>query len=118
MFKAKYFFFFFLFVTLPIQSHSFELVRDVELETFTKELLLPLTKTSNLADDRIDLYFIKSKEVNAFVTSGQAIFINTELIIQSQTYSEYLGVLAHELAHINGGHISRTKNQISEFFEQ
>ena len=61
MFKAKNFFFFFLFVVLPLQSHSFELVRDVELETFTKELLLPLTKTSNLADDRIDLYFIKSK---------------------------------------------------------
>jgi len=118
MFKAKYFFFFFLFVLLPLQSHSFELVRDVELETFTKELLLPLTKTSNLADDRIDLYFIKSKEVNAFVTSGQAIFINTELIIQSQTYSEYLGVLAHELAHINGGHISRTKNQISELSDR
>ena len=114
MFKSKYFFFTFLLITLSIKSYSFELVRDVELEIFTKELLLPLTRTSNLADDRIDLYFVKSKQVNAFVTSGQAIFINTELIIQSETYSEYLGVLAHELAHINGGHISRTKNQISD----
>ena len=114
MFKSKYFFFIFLFISLPIKSHPFELVRDVELEEFTKEILLPLTQTSNLSDDRIDLYFIKSKEVNAFVTSGQAIFINTELIIQSETYSEYLGVLAHELAHINAGHVSRIKNQISE----
>ena len=118
MFKSKYFFFLFLFVTLPMQSHSFELVRDVELEEFTKELLLPLTRTSNLSDGRIDLYFIKSNEVNAFVTSGQAIFVNTELIIQSETYSEYLGVLAHELAHINGGHISRTKNKISELSDR
>ena len=110
----KKFITFFLFLILPIQVHSFELVRDVELEEFTKELMLPLTKTSNLADDRIGLYFIKSKEVNAFVTSGQAIFINTELIIQSETYSQYLGVLAHELAHINGSHISRTKNKISD----
>ena len=99
---------------MPIRSNSFEIVRDVELEEFTKEILLPLTKASNLADDRVDLYFIKSKEINAFVTSGQAIFINTELIIQSETYSEYLAVLAHELAHINSGHVSRTKNQISD----
>ena len=73
---------------------------------------------SNLEDNRIDLYFINSNEVNAFVTAGQRIFINTELIIQSKTYAEYLGVLAHELAHINAGHISRTKNQITELTEK
>ena len=118
MFKNRYFIFIFLLLILATKSYSFEIVRDVELEEFTKEILLPLTRTSNLADNRIDLYFIKSKEVNAFVTSGQAIFINTELIIQSETYSEYLGVLAHELAHINGGHISRTKNQISKLSDR
>ena len=118
MFRIKYFFFIFLLITLSIKSYSFELVRDVELEEFTKELLLPLTKTSNLKDGRIELYFIKSNQVNAFVTSGQNIFINTELIIQSETYDEYLGVLAHELAHINGGHISRTKEQISTLTEK
>jgi predicted Zn-dependent protease len=105
-------------LTLSININAFELVRDVELEEFTKEILLPLTRASNLADDRIDLYFINSKEVNAFVSSGQAIFINTELIIQSATYAEYLGVLAHELAHINGSHISRTKNQISNLSDR
>ena len=104
----------FIFLLLPIKSNSIEIVRDVELEEFTREILIPLTKASNLSDNRIDLYFVKSNQINAFVTSGQAIFINTELIIQSKTYSEYLGVLAHELAHINGGHISRTKNQISD----
>ena len=118
MFRIKKLAVILLLLTLPIRSHSFEIVRDVELEEFTKEILLPLTRSSNLADDRVDLYFIVSKEINAFVTSGQAIFINTELIIQSETYSEYLGVLAHELAHINGGHISRTKNQISKLSDR
>jgi predicted Zn-dependent protease len=80
--------------------------------------MLPLTRSSNLEDNRIDLYFINSNEVNAFVTAGQRIFINTELIIQSKTYAEYLGVIAHELAHINAGHISRTKNQITELAEK
>ena len=80
--------------------------------------MLPLTRSSNLEDNRIDLYFINSNEVNAFVTAGQRIFINTELIIQSKTYAEYLGVIAHELAHINAGHISRTKNQITELTEK
>ena len=79
-----------LFFTIPISSNSFELVRDVELEEFTQELLLPLTRASNLEDNRIDLYFINSNQINAFVTSGQSIFINTELIAQSRTYDEYL----------------------------
>ena len=108
-----FFLFFFTF-----NANSIELIRDVELEEFTKEILLPLTRASNLRDDRVDLYFIKSNQINAFVTSGQKIFINTELIIKSKTYDEYLGVLAHELAHINGGHISRTKNQISKLTEK
>tara|TARA_B100001063_G_scaffold247168_1_gene290761 strand:+ start:1217 stop:2575 length:1359 start_codon:yes stop_codon:yes gene_type:complete len=107
-----------LFFVIPTSSNSFDLIRDVELEEFTQELLLPLTRASNLADNRIDLYFINSNQINAFVTSGQSIFINTELIAQSRTYDEYLGVLAHELAHINGGHISRTKNQIAELGER
>ena len=116
-FKNKFIsiFFFFLFAT---SANSLELIRDVELEEFTKEIMLPLTRSSNLEDNRIDFYFIKSNEVNAFVTSGQRIFINTELIVQSKTYAEYLGVIAHELAHINGGHISRTKNQIAELTEK
>ncbi len=104
--------------TLSVNVNSIELIRDVELEEFTKEIFLPLTRSSNLEDNRIDFYFIKSKNINAFVTAGQRIFINTELIIQSETYAEYLGVLAHELAHINGGHISRTKNQITELTEK
>ena len=107
---------FILFISIVIPSkaaNSIELVRDVELEEFTREILTPLTDASNLDKNRIDLYFVKSNQVNAFVTSGQNIFINTELIIKSENYDEYLGVLAHELAHINGGHVSRTIEEIA-----
>ena len=106
------------FFNLSSNSYSLELIRDVELEEFTKEIILPLTRISNIQDNRIDFYFVKSNEINAFVTSGQKIFINTELIVKSKTYDEYLGVLAHELAHINGGHISRTKNQITKLTDR
>ena len=118
MFFKNKFVIIFLFCYFITNAHSIELIRDVELEEFTKEIMLPLTRSSNLEDNRIDLYFINSNEVNAFVTAGQRIFINTELIIQSKTYAEYLGVIAHELAHINAGHISRTKNQITELTEK
>ena len=56
----------FIFLFLPIKSNSIELVRDVELEEFTREILIPLTKASNLSDNRIDLYFVKSNQINAF----------------------------------------------------
>ena len=40
-------------------------------------------------------------------------FINTELIAAAEDYREYAGVIAHELAHIMGGHIFSTSEQLS-----
>ena len=49
MLKIKKLFVIIIFLLLPIKSNSFELVRDVELEDFTREILIPLTKTSNFS---------------------------------------------------------------------
>ena len=92
---------------------SFEIIRDVELENFTKKIVTSLVRDSEINLDEINYYFIKSKEVNAFVTSGNNLFINTEILISSNDYREYAAVLAHELAHILGGHVFRTKQEIN-----
>ena len=105
--------FFFIFYFLFSQSNAFEIIRDTELEQFTYDIVSILIKSSNLESEDLKIYFVKSDQVNAFVTGGQNIFINTELILTANDYREYAAVIAHELAHIFGGHIFNTSIEIS-----
>ena len=92
---------------------ALEVIRDTEIEDFTNDILKILLANSNIEAEDINVYFINSKQVNAFVTGGKNIFINTELIIKAEDYREYTAVIAHELAHILGGHIFRTSEELS-----
>ena len=101
------------FFTLIGSTKSLEVIRDTELEIFTNDIIKKLLVNSNIEAEDISIYFINSNQVNAFVTGGTNIFINTELIIQANDYREYTAVIAHELAHILGGHVFRTSEEIS-----
>ena len=81
-----------LFTAIPV--FSLEIIRDTELEQFTDELITSLLNKEDINLDNINVYFIKSDQVNAFVTGGTNIFINTELIIESDDYREYAAVLS------------------------
>ena len=93
-------------------SLAFEIIRDEELEKFTKELTVELINNTDINVDDINFYFINNKQINAFVTGGKNIFINTGLITQADDYREYQAVIAHELAHIIGGHIFNTSAEL------
>ena len=101
------------FFSFTHNAKSLEIIRDIELENFTKEIISILSGVEGESQEKINIYFIKSNEVNAFVTGGQNIFINTELIIKAEDYREYAAVLAHEIAHIQGGHIFNTSLEIN-----
>ena len=101
------------FFTFCNPLFALEVIRDTELEEFTEDIIEILLHDSNLETSDISIYFIKSNEVNAFVTGGKNLFINTELIIKADDYREYAAVIAHELAHILSGHVFRTSEEIS-----
>ncbi len=112
--KLFFFFIIFLFINFQIISaKALEIIRDTELEEFTSEIINILLSSENFDKEELRIYFINSKQVNAFVTGGKNIFINTELVIDSNNYGEYAAVLAHELAHIIGGHIFISSIEIS-----
>ena len=54
------------------------------------------------------MLLINERSINAFVAGGQNLFLNTGLIAAAETPNMLIGVLAHEVAHIMGGHLSRT----------
>jgi len=49
---------------------------------------------------------IRSAGINAFATPGGYIYVNQGLINLSENEGELAGVLAHEIAHVNGRHIA------------
>ena len=113
--KLKILFTIFLcYSSLLNNALAIDIIRDVELENFTKKIVSNLLENTEIEPEEINYYFIKSKDINAFVTSGNNLFINTEILISSDDYREYASVLAHELAHILGGHVFRTKQEIGK----
>jgi predicted Zn-dependent protease len=67
-----------------------------------------LTRTS------VNVHLINHRGINAFVADGQRIFIYTGLLTGAKTPNEVIGVLAHETAHIAGGHLARIGLQLDK----
>ncbi|MHB8829899.1 MAG: M48 family metalloprotease [Syntrophales bacterium] len=66
---------------------------------------LLLSKSDKLPFD-YRFSIIRSSGINAFATPGGYIYVNQGLINLSENEGELAGVLAHEIAHVNGRHIA------------
>ncbi|MGN6121737.1 MAG: M48 family metalloprotease [Sphingomonas oligoaromativorans] len=84
-----------------------QILRDTETETFLKDISEPLAKSAGLAPGALQIVLIQDPEINAFVAGGQIIYIQSGLIEAADNANEIEGVIAHELGHIEGGHIVR-----------
>ena len=85
------------------------IIRDTEIESDFKEWIAPLLKAAGLGTESVNLILVQSPQINAFVAGGSNIFIYTGLIDRSENPDEIIGVLAHELGHIAGGHLVGTR---------
>ena len=60
-----------------------------------------------LPQSQIKILVVHDGKLNAFVIDTQHILIHSGLILKTQTAEELQAVIAHELAHIANGHITR-----------
>lgn len=81
------------------------IIRDTEIENILNEWLEPLKKANNMQGNKINLILVESNQLNAFVAGGANIFFYTGLIQKTKTPEELIGVMAHEMGHIAGGHL-------------
>ncbi len=86
------------------------IIRDTEIENIFKMWMEPLLEAAGMEQDSINLVLVQSPQINAFVAGGANIFVYTGLIDKTENPGELLGVLAHELGHISGGHLIRTRD--------
>ncbi len=92
------------------------LIRDAEIEHTLKDYATPLLKAASLDPQAVYIHIVNDQRINAFVAGGQNIFIFTGLIDKAQTADQLIGVLAHEIGHIEGGHLARNldaRNRLS-----
>ncbi len=82
-------------------------IRDAEIEEFLRDVTIPIAKAADLNYNNIKIFIIKDSNINAFVSGGQNIFINTGLITKFKKPGAIIGVIAHEIGHIKAGHLAR-----------
>lgn len=80
---------------------------DEEVNSNLTHWLEQLFKVAGLKQYQPHVFLIVNPELNAAASTGGQILIHTGLIQSCSSASEFLGVLAHEVGHIAGGHIAK-----------
>ena len=102
------------FSSKTIKAQNLNLIQDAEIELYIREWIEPIIKVAGLNPNAVNVYIVNDETINAFVAGGQNIFINTGLILKAKEVDALIGVLAHEIGHIAGGHLNRTINSMKK----
>lgn len=89
------------------------IIRDTEIETDIRSWAEGVINAAGMSNDQVRIILVQNPDINAFVAGGANIFIYTGLIAKTENPGELVGVIAHELGHIAGGHLSRTSEVAS-----
>lgn len=92
-------------VAAPARAQS--LIRDAEIEHALRELTRPIATAAGISPNTLDILVINDSAMNAFVVDPQTVLIHSGLILRLDRAAEVQAVIAHELAHITGGHLTR-----------
>ncbi len=74
----------------------------------------PILEAAGLGAGSVRIYIVNDKQLNAFVAGGMNLFLNTGLLMRTETPDQLIGVIAHEVGHIAGGHLSRVNEPQSK----
>ena len=90
------------------------LISDAETSDYLSKVVQPLFKAAGLPFDESKILIVNDNSLNAFVSDGNYLFINTGTLTEVDNTNELAGFLAHETGHILGGHIVRQKLKIKK----
>lgn len=85
-----------------------QILRDAETEAFMADMSAPLVQAAGMEPRNVQVLVINDPEINAFVAGGQYVWVHSGLIAQADNVNQLQGVVAHELGHIEGGHVIRS----------
>ncbi|HEY9581077.1 MAG TPA: M48 family metalloprotease [Rhizorhapis sp.] len=95
-----------LLLARPVMAQ--QILRDAETEALFNSISAPLEEAAGLDPRNVQVLLINDPEINAFVAGGQIVWIHSGLLAKADNVNQLQGVIAHELGHIEGGHIIRS----------
>ncbi len=93
------------------QGNTIVLIRDAETEYLLHSFANPLFRVAGVSAGTTRITLVRDRALNAFVTTGNRMFMNTGLIQQADSALDVIGAMAHETGHIAHGDISRLPEQ-------
>jgi predicted Zn-dependent protease len=96
------------------QEADASILRDSETELLFKDIARPLIIADGLDPNSVNVALLNDPEINAFVATGQTVYIQTGLIQAVDNVNQLQGVIAHELGHVAGGHSIRLQEGMKQ----
>jgi len=97
---------------VDVAAQRLSFIRDTEIENTIRAYATPVFVAAGLDPAAVRIYLVNDKSLNAFVAGGQNLFINTGLLMRAEHAGQVIGVIAHEVGHIEGGHLARSHDAI------
>ncbi len=102
-----------VFVLFLVKSAHANIIRDSEIEEVINLVAAPLKQASGIKD--LKIFLINDETPNAFTVGGSIVFVHSVLITKFPDPDVLRGVVAHEIGHILGQHISRRQEVIDNY---
>ncbi len=112
--KFPAFFLFFALFAWNKPALAVALIRDAEIEETLHVYAMPIFKVAGLNPDAVSIHLVNDPALNAFVAGGQRLFLHTGLLLKAETPEQVMGVIAHEVGHLAGGHLARFGDQLNK----
>ena len=95
----------------PARAQS--LISDDEIEELLKDYARPILRAAGLDKGDIQMRIVNDRSFNAFVLDGRNVFIHTGTLMQADTPNQVIGVIAHEVGHIDGAHMAALRSDLA-----
>jgi predicted Zn-dependent protease len=90
------------------QDQGPQVLRDTETEALFKDMSRPLIVAGKLDPNSVNVVLLNDQEINAFVSQGQTVYLQSGLIQAADNVNQVQGVVAHELGHVIAGDAIRS----------
>ncbi|MDC0216834.1 M48 family metalloprotease [Pelagibacteraceae bacterium] len=108
----NFFHIFLIYFILIFSKNLFAVqIYDYHTEKFINKINSEIIAV-NLYNKKINFKIYKDDFPNAYVTEENVIYLSSGLLTYSPNYVSLLGVLAHEIGHLENYHVSKRKKQI------
>ena len=106
----------FILSLMPVatMAQGLSVIRDTEIENNLRFWAVPILKSAGLSQNQVDIALVNDSTVNAFVAGGANIFMYAGLIEKADYVDEVMGVMAHEIGHITGGHLIASRRALEK----